>query len=205
VDIVDCDIVWQWFIIDGMNARSGLSHPRSNTLLLSGIPASLKSTYAGWLEREKGFSHLDFDELLWGKGQQRKLRSIDTLQRSIPSFIEETRRRALPTVMDWGFPSESLQTVGMFKEAGAELWWFDGNRQAARVSFINRARETERLTGEFLHNRIREFDKQISFIEQAWPLIKLLFQPHIIKTVKRGPTYMQPEEIFHRMFGSTQV
>jgi hypothetical protein len=188
-----------------MNTPSGLSHPRSTILLLSGIPASLKSTYAGWLEREKGFLHLDFDGVLWGKGQQRKLCSIDTLQRSIPSFIEETRRRASPTVIDWGFPSESLQTVGMFKEAGAELWWFDGNRQAARASFINRARETERLTGEFLHNRIREFDKQISFIEQAWPSIKLLFHPHIIKTVTRGPTYTPPEEIFQRMLGSTQV
>jgi hypothetical protein len=188
-----------------MNTPSGFSHPRSKILLLSGIPASLKSTYAGWLERQKGFLRLDFDELLWGKGQKRKLRSIDTLKTSIPSFIEETRRRALSTVIDWGFPSESLQIVGMCKEAGAELWWFDGNRQAARASFINRAREKERLTGEFLHNRIREFDKQISFIEQAWPSIKPLFQPHIIKTVKRGPTYMQPEEIFKRMLGSTQV
>jgi len=188
-----------------MNTPAGLSHPRSKILLLSGIPASLKSTYAGWLEREKGFLYLDFDGVLWGKGQQRKLCSIDTLQRSIPSFIEETRRRASPTVIDWGFPSESLQTVGMFKEAGTELWWFDGNRQAARASFINRARETKRLTGEFLHHRIREFDKQISFIEQAWPSIKLLFHPHVIKTVTRGPTYMQPEAIFQRMLGSTQV
>jgi hypothetical protein len=184
-----------------MNPRSGLSRPRAKILLLSGIPASLKSTYAGWLEREKGFLRLDFDELLWGKGPKRKLRSIATLQRSMPSFIEGTRRRASPTIIDWGLPSESLQTVGMFKEAGAELWWFDGNRQAARASFITRAREKEQLTGDFLNNRMRAFDQQIAFIEQAWPSIQALFQPHIIKTVKRGPTYMPPEDIFQRMFG----
>jgi shikimate kinase len=40
---------------------------KNRTLLVCGIPGSGKTTYCRWLAQQKGFDHLDFDELLSGR------------------------------------------------------------------------------------------------------------------------------------------
>ena len=45
----------------------------AQNVLVAGIPGSGKTEYCRRLEREKGFLHLDFDELLTGHGTEEKL------------------------------------------------------------------------------------------------------------------------------------
>ncbi len=45
-----------------------------------GIPGSGKTSYSEWLERQKGFLHLEFDQLQRGLGTQSNLSLIELLQ-----------------------------------------------------------------------------------------------------------------------------
>ncbi len=49
-------------------------------LLISGVPATRKSSYPQWLGREKSFLHLDFDKLFRGEGaSQSKTRFFESV------------------------------------------------------------------------------------------------------------------------------
>jgi hypothetical protein len=54
-----------------------------------GIPGSRKSSYCKWLEGQKEFLHLDFDELLRGLGTPHKLSLIALLQKNPDAFVSK--------------------------------------------------------------------------------------------------------------------
>src|ERR1700676_1596910 len=92
-------------------------------LILSGIPGTGKSTYSRWLTENHGFTHFDID---WS---------------SSPTDDELVSDRL---VVDWGFPAnepgitQSLEVIRSWQQLGAELWWFDGDRDSALESFLKR-------------------------------------------------------------------
>jgi hypothetical protein len=190
-------MVVECFIIDDMPRKKSLPHLESRTVLVSGIPASGKSTYAHWLEETKGFMHLDFDVLLRGEGPEHKLALVRALQptvESLASFVEGLRRVRSLIVIDWGFPPNCLPMVSAFQHHGVALWWFDGDREAARRSFIRR--------GDVA---ITAFNWQMRSIEQRWSKIKAVIGKHMIRTVKPDGSYMPQEKIFQLMFRPTAV
>jgi predicted ABC-type ATPase len=103
----------------------------AQNVLVAGIPGSGKTEYCRWLEREKGFLHLDFDELLTGHGTEEKLALIEQLRRTAEEFVFAISKQGKPIVIDWGFPLGSLSLVRFFKQNGFAMWWFDGDRAAA--------------------------------------------------------------------------
>jgi hypothetical protein len=80
----------------------------AQNVLVAGIPGSGKTEYCRWLEREKGFLHLDFDELLTGHGTEEKLALIEQLRRTAEEFVFAISKQGKPIVIDWGFPLGSL-------------------------------------------------------------------------------------------------
>jgi hypothetical protein len=167
-----------------MNERN--APPR---ILVAGIPASGKTSYSAWLEREQGFLHLDLDELEKGNGTEKNLDLRDCLRHSAERFLRVVSEVPQPIVLDWGFPPTLLTLADCLNQNGFAIWWFDGDRQVARESFIRRATVP-----------IDAFDIQMKSIEEYWQRIQNVFDENLIYTVSDGPNYATPEYIYSRMF-----
>jgi len=169
-------------------------------IFLSGIPASDKSTYGKWLERAKGFMHLDVEKngVLLQAGLKPQWDYIFKDGVSVAPFVDAIRQLRRPVVIDWGFPPKCLPSVHAFHQYGVETWWFDGDREAARQSFIQRGTVS-----------VANLAVQMRSIVEMWPEIKSFFRTRIINTVGfdhlRNVTHTPPEEIFQRMVGSSAV
>jgi len=88
-------------------------------LLVSGIPGTGKSTFCGWVKREKGFIHLEFDKLLEGKGSSEELSLMAILNsRGSRAFVDELRKLdiepCINNAMEWSKKGE----IGL-RDAGA--------------------------------------------------------------------------------------
>ncbi len=155
-------------------------------LLVAGMPASGKSHFGRWLEAEHGFIHVDaelpgqLDRLgpgshaLWDASIQTK----DAMQ-----FAAAIRALGRPTVINWGFPVEYLPFIGLLKEAGFTVWWFDADVQAARVEYASAGRPE--------HN----FDQQVADICTRRPLIEAVFAPNLLHVLGADGLRLAPTSI----------
>lgn len=145
----------------------------SRILLFAGIPASGKSTFARWLASEKGYRHLD----------------VDFAEADFDEWMNKVRRSQWNGVIDWGFPPHCLDLVSSLVELGVEPWWFDGERDAARQSFLARLGRGEHPS------QLEAYEHQMAEIEAAWPDIERVFWGRMIHSVAAGPRYLSAEEI----------
>lgn len=153
-------------------------------ILIAGMPATRKSTYCGWLRAAKGFVLLDV---------QREREAIDqgiAQAGSLTTFIQGLPRR---TVIDWGFPPGSTPAVFLLKEAGVDLWWFDGDPEAARAAYLEQGR-----------GPLDDFDRQMENIREAKPVIENLFGENRITVLDLSGRYMPESVICARMFGEDE-
>jgi len=158
-------------------------------LHVCGIPGSGKTSYSEWLERQKGFLHLEFDQLQRGLGTQSNLSLIELLKANPDAFISRLFQTGQSTVIDWGFSLSDLSLVCRLQQRGTVTWWFDGDRKAVRQAFIERRTVSPEA-----------FQVQMDSIERNWQAIKEIIGTRIIKTVAPGPTHAAPEWIFDQMF-----
>lgn len=158
------------------------------SLLLCGIPASGKSTYGRWLREVQGWTFVDVEED--GELERAGLRSAwdESFTRGPSALVDLLRSGNRHIALAWGFPPSWLRIVAALKAAGMALWWFDGDRDAARESCIGRG-----------SGSIQHFDIQMSAIRENWFAISAVFGNHIIQNVHPGPQYTAPEEIFERL------
>jgi hypothetical protein len=111
----------------------------SGSLFLAGVPATGKSSFGNWLEAQKGYFHLDFDEediveqrgfgqaqdLLWHHNQAEPL---------LHAFIA----RHQPIVLTWGFATHFLPIVKQVLTWGFVPVWFTATHHVARQALIKR-------------------------------------------------------------------
>jgi hypothetical protein len=98
--------------------------PFGDVLLISGVPASGKTHFGAWLERTKGFIHIDYEkemprlkrEGLWPTW------AGFLSSRNAKPFVEALRALGSPVVWDWGFPPEAIAAVGTLKREGFQIW-----------------------------------------------------------------------------------
>lgn len=164
--------------------------PAGTILHLSGIPGSGKTTYSQWLEKEKGFKHLEFDKLLTGRGNRDDLVLIQKV--NLPkAFIDAVKLGGRPTVLDWGFrPYHDFDRVRAVSQEGVIPWWFEADVQAARNSFQRRGDVD-----------IGMFEIQMSAVGSRWPEMQHLFNGRVIKALQADGSFLSAEEIFEQMFG----
>ena len=105
--------------------------------LISGIPASGKSTFCRWLEEKKGFLHLDVEKpgVLDHYGLATAWATLFDTNAPAAPFIEALEKFKRPVVIDWGFPPEHLDAVRKFFDGGVMLWWFAADWAVARRKF----------------------------------------------------------------------
>ena len=160
-------------------------------VLLSGIPATGKTSFGKWLEEQKGFLHIDRENDIQWKDCYRKAALETALQSSGPDcFIKKAHKIGKPIALDWGFPPCALPIVRELQSSGAVPWWFNGGRKIARSKFV------ERGGGIGLNC----FDIQMNAIEQHWHDISDIFNTRIIETLRSDGSYLEPELIYEIMF-----
>jgi hypothetical protein len=84
--------------------------------------------------------------------------------------------------------------VSRLSKAGAEAWWFDGDRGAAHTAW-----QQENVKGG------RRFDdgkwkEVVDIIDNNYALIAEFYGPRMLRTVEAGPSHLAEEEIFGAMF-----
>ena len=127
--------------------------PRRSIILLSGIPATGKSTSARHLARKYGFAQYDLE--CYPRGWPRpELKGTWDANRS--AFVEKVRQHHDRIVLDWGFPVSALSWVKELQDCGVKLVWFDGDVARARDVFEGRGGID-----------LAEFDKQIATIQNV--------------------------------------
>ncbi len=112
-----------------------LRHPTSLRLvLITGIPATGKTTVGDYLRDEHGFKHLDFESgRLW-----------DYLSNGV--MLDEHQIKKLKTqgrdvVITWGFvPDTQLAAVRALRDLGFRWIWFDGDREVALREYLKHGR-----------------------------------------------------------------
>jgi len=146
-------------------------------VLISGVPATGKTHFAEWLHENYGFAHHNVDQ-----------------QGPLPAdWLQQDR-----FVIDWGFPanglalSYSVEMIQSWISSGVEHWWFDGDRKAARKSFLTRNTVPKEA-----------WDIQFKGINKNWETIAALFPPdRRLSVISSGPTYLPNDEIYRAMFRS---
>lgn len=85
-------------------------------LILWGVPGTGKSTFAKYLVEERSYLHIDTD--LGGAGENKAAKA---------------RHYPQPVVIEYGMFTDAygLALLGRLRDAGADVWWFDGDRAAA--------------------------------------------------------------------------
>jgi hypothetical protein len=178
--------------MNGPYIRMSRAASTAKVILLSGIPAAGKSTYGRWLQTHKGYLSFDVENnALDSFGLTSQWNALFESNGLDTSFVRALDKSGRFVVLDWGFPPRCLPVVMALKQAGVEIWWFDGDRDAARQSFISRGTVP-----------VECLDVQMRSIERAWPHLRAVFGDRIVNAIRSGPTYMTPEAVFDHMFGS---
>jgi hypothetical protein len=109
--------------------------PKQVVILLSGIPATRKSTFARYLACKHGFAHYDLECHPHGWPHP-ELKT--TWDRDRPAFVAQLRRLHDRIALDWGFLVSARPWVKELQDCGVQLIWFDGDVACARREFEKR-------------------------------------------------------------------
>jgi hypothetical protein len=165
-------------------------------ILIWGISGAGKSQYCSWLA-QRGYLYLDNDTI----GQRLHDREATTLeqlwmrvrvgQATTREFVDAIAGQRV--VAEFGArPDEpSLVQLRLLIDLGASAWWFDGDRAAARESWLHRD-----VPADPEYWRI-----QTAWVDAAWPAIAEIFRSRIVRTIGPELAYLPEAQIDRLMFG----
>lgn len=163
---------------------------RGRVVLLAGVPGAGKTSFGAYLAASRGGLHIDVEESASRRAAgfdpiwDRLFRAGDA--RAVVDFLGQGGRVG---ILDWGFPIACLPVVEALVTAGAEPWWFDGDRAVAFARY--RARPFK--------NDPTAWRNQVGEIDAAWNSIERLFDGHVLQVVSSGPTVVTSEAVAQLM------
>ncbi len=131
--------VYTYVALPTCGVASDLTMRRVGTVLISGVPATGKSTFGDWIASTKGGTHVDLESdgiAHFGlSGAWNRL--LSSSGHDSAGWVELLKSLTEPVVVTWGYPAQLLPIVKAIHSGGVEAWWFDGDRTAARISFLS--------------------------------------------------------------------
>jgi len=158
-------------------------------VLIAGLPGTGKTDFSHWLHTTHGYVHIEVDTALESDAAVQLLLHRDVF--NVLSVAESLKARGPDVVLDWGFVPSLLGRVRQLIRTGFEPWWFTGDEDAARQSFLANGVAPERL-----------FDLQLADIHASWPRIEKVFDSRILNVLGSNPdgfACLSPEEILETM------
>jgi hypothetical protein len=140
-------------------------------ILITGIPATGKSTFARWLADEHGYVRCPSGE--------------EPNPSTFFADVDRARDTSANVVIDWGFPLSQIKEVRSLIASGIEPWWFDGDRGVALQVFLTRKGHPATKA---------EWDAQLRNIEEHWDELAITFEGRIPDVVSPGPVQISHEE-----------
>ena len=154
-------------------------------LLLSGIPATGKSSLGRYLSRVHSFAHYDLECYPRGWPHPELKPTWDS---SRTDFMKALRALHPRIVLDWGFPVGCVPWVRELLAAGARLIWFDGSALRAREIFFARGGID-----------IRHFDAQLKAIQEEG--LPAPLQCDRVDALSEAGVLKEPAAIVEEIFG----
>lgn len=160
-------------------------------VLLSGIPATGKSTYGRWLSGTKGALHLDLEN---GDLERHGLAQAWSASATSPSespepFVRALRRLDRDGALDWGYAPPWLPFVTALHDSGVSAWLFDGDRAAARQAFIRRGTVS-----------VEALDVQMQQIAAVEPALRAFYGVRWLDVMRPDGTYIAWDDLHELMF-----
>ncbi len=169
-------------------SRTGRMLPPSS-LFLAGVPATGKSSFGNWLEEQKDYLHLDFDEedivQQQGFGQEQQLLWH---QHQIEPLLQALIARHQPIVLTWGFAPHFLPTVTHMLTWGFVPIWFTAARDTARQAFIQRGRID-----------VKYFDQYMALMTPLEQEIIAVFGGHVLQPLQDDGTRLPFSAIYAQL------
>jgi hypothetical protein len=170
---------------------------RPALILIWRVSGAGKSRYCKWLA-ERGYTYLDHDTIATQRIHDGSASRLEELWMTMRIERASTRDcvRAIGdqrVVAEFGArPDESsLLQLLLLIDLGASAWWFDGDRGAARESWLHRDIPAD-----------EEFWRiQMARVDSAWLRIAEIFRSRIGRTIGPGPAYLPESQIDRLMFG----
>jgi len=167
-------------------------------LILWGVPGTGKSTYAKHLVKHHGYVHIDTDVGGAGESKAAKAwRAVLNGQGTSEDFVKIASYNPEPVVMEYGMFAnpQGRELLRRLRDAGAEPWWFDGDRVAAfKVWQEENKKARPTFVDPMWHNVVR-------VIDENYAALKDFFGDNMVRTIEAGPTHVPPEDTFKTMFG----
>jgi hypothetical protein len=172
-------------------------------LILWGVPGVGKTTFADWLVDNKGFIRIDSD--FGGAGNSKAAmawRAFLNRSGTSEAFMKVARYSQQPIVLEFGMYA-TVGAIGLLKQlrqAGAEVWWFDGDRDEAFEAW----KKENRKSGRVFDTGDAKWDQVVRYINDNRDVITSFFGSSIVRTIEAGPVHVPPAETFTRMFGEVE-
>ena len=123
-----------------------MAEPGSRLLLLAGVPATGKSTFAGRLHAERGYFKFVLEEIIPARASKDEAEVWKLWQEAVQTsdasrLVKKLRNLPGPVVVEWGFPINQacIRCVESMKQNGMRLLWFECPDDVARDRFVERA------------------------------------------------------------------
>ena len=170
-------------------------------LVISGLSGCGKTTYLEWLAG-RGWTALNHD-LIAGHGfvsNDLERAWASTFEQAGAPTVEPFLKRAAewpqPIALEFGFPMPLLPMVVGLRDAGASIWWFDGDRPAAKQAW----RERNATRAEPYPDAAWRI--YVDSVDLNWPSICEVFGSHIIRVIGPGKWHLPPQQIDRLILGT---
>lgn len=111
---------------------------RQNPMLVSGVPASGKTTFGDFLRDQHGYLHVDLEARPENRTILHQFWSQCWRNQSVGHFFAELSVIHPRCVITWGIPFDCLPIVTTLQATNVECWWFDAEITLAESEWVRR-------------------------------------------------------------------
>ena len=86
-----------------------------------------------------------------------------------------------------------MNLLNRLRALGAEPWWFDGDRTAAKEAWLEENRKSRRAFEDW------KWDEVVAVVNNNWRLIEENLGERVIRTIESGRYHIPPAETYRRM------